>query len=138
DGTEAARKLLSTIYRVQQASGIAFGAGHVMDILRGKKTEKVAQFGHDRLSTFGIGADYSEAQLRGVLRQLIATGALNVDAQAWNTLQLTDASRGVLRGETAVLLRESVSQPASRRRRGGSDRTAPAAAAAGLGADALA
>ncbi|WP_238344195.1 RecQ family ATP-dependent DNA helicase [Ramlibacter lithotrophicus] len=137
DGTEAARKLLSTIYRVQQASGIAFGAGHVMDILRGKQTEKVAQFGHERLSTFGIGAEYSEAQLRGVLRQLIATGALAVDAQAYNTLQLTDASRAVLRGETAVLLRESVSQPAARRRRGGG-RTAPAAAAAGLTARGLA
>jgi len=137
DGTEAARKLLSTIYRVQQASGIAFGAGHVMDIVRGRKTEKVAQFGHERLSTFGIGADCSEAQLRAVLRQLIATGALAVDTQAYNTLQLTGASRGVLRGETAVLLRESVSQPAARRRRGGG-RTAPAAAAAGLTADALA
>jgi ATP-dependent DNA helicase RecQ len=57
DATDAARKLLSTIYRVQQASGISFGAGHIMDILRGKKTEKVAQFGHDGLSTFGIGAD---------------------------------------------------------------------------------
>ena len=137
DGTEAARKLLSTIYRVQQASGIAFGAGHVMDILRGKQTEKVAQFGHERLSTFGLGAEYSEAQLRGVLRQLIATGALAVDAQAYNTLRLTETSRGVLRGETAVRLRESVSQPASRRRRSGG-RTAAPAAAAGLTADALA
>ncbi|HXE48905.1 MAG TPA: DNA helicase RecQ, partial [Ramlibacter sp.] len=78
DGTEAARKLLSTIYRVQQQSGISFGAGHVMDIVRGKQTEKVAQFGHQRLSTFGIGAHFSETQLRGVLRQLIATGALAV------------------------------------------------------------
>ena len=137
DGTEAARKLLSTIYRVQQASGIAFGAGHVMDVLRGKKTEKVVQFGHERLSTFGLGAEYSEAQLRGVLRQLIATGALSVDAQAWNTLRLTEASRGVLRGETTVLLRQSLSQPAVRRRRSGG-RTAPPAAAAGLTADGLA
>ena len=112
DGTDAARKLLSTIYRVQQQSGISFGAGHVMDILRGKKTEKVAQFGHDRLSTFGIGAEFSEAQLRGVLRQLIATGALAVDGQAFNTLKLTDGSRGVLKGETPVQLRESVSLPA--------------------------
>jgi ATP-dependent DNA helicase RecQ len=56
DGTEAARMLLSTIYRVQQASGLHFGTGHVMDILRGKATEKVHQFGHEQLSTFGIGA----------------------------------------------------------------------------------
>jgi ATP-dependent DNA helicase RecQ len=129
DGTDAARKLLSTIYRVQQQSGINFGAGHVMDIVRGKKTEKVAQFGHERLSTFGIGAEFSEAQLRGVLRQLIAIGALAVDGQAFNTLQLTEASRAVLKGEVQVRLRESVSAPASSRRRTGSAKAAPAVAA---------
>jgi len=118
DGTEAARMLLSTIYRVQQHSSISFGAGHIMDILRGKATEKIQQFGHAQLSTFGIGAQFGEPQLRGVLRQLIAIGALSVDAQAYNTLQLTDASRAVLRGEVPVLLRESVSQPAPSRRRG--------------------
>ena len=129
DGTDAARKLLSTIYRVQQQSGISFGAGHVMDIVRGKKTEKVAQFGHERLSTYGIGADLSEAQLRGVLRQLIATGALAVDGQAFNTLKLTAASRAVLKGETPVLLRESVSLPAvGGRRRAGATKVAPAVA----------
>ncbi len=111
DGTDAARKLLSTIYRVQQQSGISFGAGHIMDILRGKVTDKVTQFGHERISTFGLGAAFSEAQLRGALRQLIATGALAVDAQAFNTLKLTDGSRAVLKGETPVMLRESVSAP---------------------------
>jgi ATP-dependent DNA helicase RecQ len=129
DGTDAARKLLSTIYRVQQQSGISFGAGHVMDILRGKKTEKVAQFGHERLTTFGIGAEFSEAQLRGVLRQLIATGALAVDGQAFNTLKLTEGSRAVLKGEMAVQLRESVSLPADARRRKGPAKAAPAVAA---------
>ena len=133
DGTDAARKLLSTIYRVQQQSGISFGAGHVMDILRGKKTDKVAQFGHERLTTFGIGAEFSEAQLRGVLRQLIATGALAVDGQAFNTLKLTDGSRAVLKGETAVQLRESVSAPAESRRRKSTAKSAAAPAiAAGL------
>ncbi len=115
DGTDAARKLLSTIYRVQQMSSISFGAGHLMDIVRGKKTDKVLQFGHERLSTFGIGADLSEVQLRGVLRQLIALGAVCVNAQAFNTLQLTDASRAVLKGEVAVRLRASVSSPAERK-----------------------
>ena len=115
DGTDAARKLLSTIYRVQQASGISFGAGHIMDIVRGKTTDKVTQFGHEGLTTFGIGASFSEIQLRGVLRQLIATGALNVDGQAFNTLQLTEQSRAVLKGEVAVRLRESVSTPAERK-----------------------
>ncbi|WP_444814879.1 DNA helicase RecQ [Variovorax davisae] len=135
DGTDAARKLLSTIYRVQQQSGISFGAGHIMDILRGKATEKVKQFGHERVSTFGIGDDFSEAQLRGVLRQLIATGALSVDAQAYNTLQLTDGSRAVLKGEVQVMLRESISSPAERKsRREKSARGAPSPAAATLDA----
>jgi ATP-dependent DNA helicase RecQ len=131
DGTEAARMLLSTVYRVQQSNGMHFGAGHVMDILRGKVTDKVNQFGHGKLSTFGIGAGFSEQQLRGVLRQLIATGALEVDASAFNTLHLTAGSRAVLKGEQRVLLRESIGQPAgrSRRERGGKAST-PAVAAA--------
>ncbi|MEO7128586.1 MAG: RQC domain-containing protein, partial [Rhodoferax sp.] len=111
-------------------------AGHIMDILRGKTTDKVRQFGHEQISTFGLGASFSEAQLRGVLRQLIATGALAVDAHAFNTLQLTEGSRAVLKGEQNVQLRESVSAPAARKlRRGGSNgktakgTTAPAARA---------
>jgi ATP-dependent DNA helicase RecQ len=132
DGTEAARKLLSTIYRVQQMSGISFGAGHIMDILRGKATEKVKQFGHEKVSTFGIGAEFGEAQLRGVLRQLIATGALAVDASAYNTLQLTEGSRAVLKGEVPVLLRQSVMEPAGARRSRSSGAKAPSAVAAGL------
>ncbi|WP_373684613.1 DNA helicase RecQ [Ramlibacter montanisoli] len=132
DGTEAARMLLSTIYRVQQASGLHFGTGHIMDILRGKLTDKVTQFRHDKLSTFGIGAHFSEQQLRGVLRQLIATGALAVDASAFSTLHLTDGSRAVLKGEQQVLLRESINQPAgrARRERGTRSGATPAVAAA--------
>ena len=125
DGTEAARKLLSTIYRVQQSGGISYGAGHIMDILRGKLTEKVTQRSHEHLSTFGIGAAFSEAQLRGVLRQLIAIGAVAVDGGAFNTLQLTDGSRAVLKGDVAVQLRQSVSTPAERK-----NKRSPAKAAA--------
>lgn len=133
DGTEAARMLLSTVYRIQQANGLHFGTGHIMDVLRGKVTDKVTQFGHQKLSTFGIGAAFSEQQLRGVLRQLIATGALQVDASAFNTLHLTEGSRAVLKGEQQVLLRESINQPAGRARRERGARGAPPAAAAGLG-----
>ena len=115
DGTEAARMLLSTIYRVKQQSGMSFGAGHMMDILRGKATDKVSQYGHEKLSTFGIGAHFTEVQLRGVLRQLIALGALGVDGQTFNTLYLTEASRAVLKGEVTVRLRASVSTPADRK-----------------------
>jgi len=129
DGTDAARKLLSTIYWIRKQQGIGFGAGQIMDIVRGKATEKVLQHGHDKLSTFGLCADVSEPQLRGVLRQLIATGALQVDAAAYNTLVLSDGSRAVLKGETPVRLRLSVSTPAARApRRERSARTASAAA----------
>ena len=139
DATDAARKLLSTIYRVNQASGISFGTGHIMDVLRGKKTEKVAQFGHEKISTFGIGADLTEPQLRGVLRQLIATGALGLQkvmldsGHSFDTLCLTEGSRAVLKGEVPVQLRESVSSAPAKRSRKSS---APPAAAANLGPDA--
>ena len=106
DATDAARKMLSCIYRVQQASGTAFGAGHLMDILRGKVTDKVTQYGHDKLSTFGIGADLSETQWRALLRQLIAREAVRVDDAPYNTLHLTDEARPILKGETQVWLRE--------------------------------
>jgi ATP-dependent DNA helicase RecQ len=118
DATDAARKLLSTVFRVQQMSGIGFGAGHVMDIVRGKSTDKMRQYGHQSLSTFGIGADYSEAQLRGALRQLIAIGAVQVDAQAFNTLKLLEAARPILKGEQPVRLRaDSASAAGPRERR---------------------
>ena len=109
DGTDAARKLLSTVYRVQQRDGISYGAVHIIDILRGKRTEKLTQRRHESLSTFGLGSAFSETQLRGVLRQLIAIGAVTVDS--FSTLQLTDAARAVLRGEVPVRLRESLSRP---------------------------
>ena len=120
DATEAARKMLSCIYRVQQASSISFGAGHIMDILRGKPTEKVVQYGHDQLSTFGIGADLLEAQWRGVLRQLIASNLVRVNTEAFNTLQLMPDARQVLKGEVSVLLRQqAASSKPERSRRGG-------------------
>ena len=108
DGTEAARMLLSTVYRIGKLGDTSFGAGHVMDIVRGKASDKVRQYGHESLSTFGVGAAFSEVQLRGVLRQLIGMSALAVDAAAFNTLRLTELSRAVLRGERQVLLRESI------------------------------
>ena len=109
DATDAARKILSCIYRVQQASGISFGAGHLMDILRGKTTEKVLQHSHDKLSTFGIGSDLGETQWRAVLRQLIAKNMVYVDAEAYSTLQLLPDARQVLKGQASVILREQTS-----------------------------
>ena len=134
DATEDARKLLSCVWRVQQASGVGFGAQHVIDILRGHATDKVRQWGHERLSTWGIGADRSEAEWRTVLRQLIAAGAVGVDHAHHGVLQLTEASRPVLRGEQPVKVREAAAAPRGAKRssaRRGSGAAQAAFAAAG-------
>jgi ATP-dependent DNA helicase RecQ len=104
DATEAARKALSGIYRFRQAGGQRYGAVHLIDVLRGKVTDKVTQHGHERLSTFGIGADVSEQQWRLVLRQLIALGHVQTEGE-FSTLALADSAREVLRGEVPVRLR---------------------------------
>ena len=88
DATEPARMLLSCVYRIRQAGG-RFGAGHVIDVLRGKLTEKVMSNRHQELSTFGIGAEISERQWRFVVRQLIALGHLGTESE-WSTLVLTE------------------------------------------------
>ncbi len=110
DATEAARKALSCIYRFHQHGGQRFGAVHLIDVLRGKATDKVAQHHHDRLSTYGIGADVSEQQWRSVLRQLIALGHLRAEGE-FNTLALTESSREVLRGQVQLLLRVPAAAP---------------------------
>ncbi|MFZ6707972.1 DNA helicase RecQ [Undibacterium sp. TC9W] len=102
DGSVAAQKILSTIYRVDQR----FAAGHVIDILRGIDTERVQQWRHEKLSTYGIGSDKSEAEWRALLRQLIALGLVAVDYENYSSLKLTEASRAVLRGEIKVQLRQ--------------------------------
>ena len=98
DATEAARMALSTVYRFRQHSGLSFGAGHLIDVLRGKVTDKTTQHGHGSLSTFGIGAKWSEQQWRGVIRQLLSLGHLQSEGE-YTTLVLTDSARAVLKGE---------------------------------------
>ena len=137
DATDAARKMLSCIYRVQQASGISFGAGHLMDILRGKTTEKVLQHSHDKLSTFGIGVDLAEAQWRAVLRQLIAKNMVYVDAEAFSTLQLLPDARQVLKGQASVMLREQLSSEKTSRAKKIIKTSAKGMAQAALNAGAL-
>jgi ATP-dependent DNA helicase RecQ len=104
DGTVAAQKLLSTVFRLDRERNQRFGAGQIIDILIGKRTPKIEQFRHDELTVFGVGAELSEGEWRGVVRQLLAQGMLAVEA-AHQTFALTDASRPVLRGERAVRLR---------------------------------
>ncbi len=116
DATEAARKALSCIFRFRQAGGQRYGVGHLIDVLRGKSTEKVQQHAHQQLSTFGIGADVSEAQWRLVLRQLMALGHVQAEGE-YGTLALADSAREVLRGQVPVRLRVP-SDPRPRTRAG--------------------
>jgi len=104
DGTVAAQKLLSTVVRLGRLDGPAFGAGQPIDILLGKKTPRVLSYGHDSLSTFGIGGDLTEGEWRGVVRQLLASGLLAVTGDH-GTLALTDLSGEVMRGERPVVFR---------------------------------
>jgi ATP-dependent DNA helicase RecQ len=110
DGKVIAQKLLSCAYR----TGQRFGAMHLIDVLIGRLTERVKQFGHDRLSVFGIGRELNEKQWRAVIRQLVALDHLQPDTEAFGALKLTDTARGVLKGETEVMLREET--PGSRLR----------------------
>lgn len=105
DGTVAAQKILSAVYRLWRERGQRFGAGHIIDILRGRPTRRIKDYGHHTLTVFGVGADLSEQVWRSVLRQLLAQGVLTVDHEGYNTLVLTAASRPILRGETTLLLR---------------------------------
>ena len=115
DGTEAARKALSCVYR----TGQRFGAVHVIDVLRGMDTDRIAQFGHRELSTFGIGQDLDARQWKGVFRQLVAMGLLEVDAEGFGALRLTAAARPVLKGEQSVQLRREAERKRDRGARNG-------------------
>ncbi len=114
DATEAARKALSCVYR----TGQRFGAAHVVDVLRGADTARIRQFGHDALSTYGIGRDLDARQWRGVFRQLVAAGLLETDLDSHGALRLTAAATPLLRGERQLHLRLDAPKPERRRTRG--------------------
>jgi ATP-dependent DNA helicase RecQ len=118
---------LSCVYR----TGQRFGAVHLIDVLLGRATERVTKFGHDGLSTFGIGADLNERQWRAVFRQLVALGHLRADHEAYGALKLTDTARGVLKGETTVMLRETADRP-SGGKRGKKDKAGKGTAASAI------
>jgi ATP-dependent DNA helicase RecQ len=112
DGTTEAQKVLSAIYR----TGQRFGALHVISVLLGKTTDAIAQWGHDRLPTFGIGAERPQHFWRGVIRQLVSRGVLEVDTGEFATISLNaDRARPILRGDERVLIREEAPLPPSRR-----------------------
>jgi ATP-dependent DNA helicase RecQ len=106
DGTIAAQKMISAVLR----TGQRFGVMHVVDVLRGRLTDKVAQFAHDKLPTFGVGKDLPDTAWRGVARQLVGRGALDVAVENHGELVATEAARPILRGEDVVMLREDVVQ----------------------------
>ncbi|MDD3528577.1 MAG: DNA helicase RecQ [Gallionellaceae bacterium] len=110
DGTVTAQKALSAAWR----TGQRFGAGHLIDILLGKGTEKITRFGHDQLPTFGVGKDIDEHMWRGIFRQLVAAGLMQADLTEYGALKLTDAARPVLKGEQTVQLRRP-SKPAAKK-----------------------
>ena len=130
DGTIAAQKLLSAVYRLRSERRQRFGAGHVIDILLGKQTPKVTQYGHDTLTVFGIGTDLRDTEWRGIVRQLLAQGLLAVEGD-YGTLVLTDGSAQVLRKQRPVMLRREPERPAKapRARKAGPAASLPADAA---------
>ena len=130
DATEAAQKALSCVYR----TGQRFGAGYVIDVLLGKESERIRGFGHHRLSTFGIGADIDAPTWRSVFRQLVTRGLMSVDVEGFGSLELTEASRSVLRGTCEVRLRRDAVPPRKQRREPTqADRGAARAARAAFG-----
>jgi ATP-dependent DNA helicase RecQ len=133
DGTVAAQKLLSTVYRLHHERHQKFGAGHVIDILLGKNTPKITQWRHDSLSVFGIGTELRDTEWRGVVRQLLAQGLLAVEGD-YGTLVLTPDSSQVLRKQRSVMLRrepERTARPAKTAKAAKAEATAlPAEAAA--------
>ncbi len=101
DGTVVAQKALSAVVRTEQR----FGVGHLVDVLRGAETDKIRRFGHNRLPTFGVGADLSAKDWQSVFRQLVALGAVEVDHNAYGALRIAESGRFILRGERRVDLR---------------------------------
>ena len=130
DATVAAQKALSCVHR----TGQRFGVLYLIDVLLGKDDERIRRFGHDRLTTFGIGTELDAKGWRGVFRQLIARGLLSVDVDGHGGLQLTDACRPVLRGEESLWLRRETATSPARRSRGAKapgDKSGTGKAAAG-------
>jgi ATP-dependent DNA helicase RecQ len=110
DGTEAAQKALSCVYR----TGQRFGAVHVVDVLLGADTDRIRRFGHDQLSTYGIGAEHSKHEWRSILRQLVAAGLLEIDEEGHGGLRLSPDSRAVLKGERTIELRRDPARSAKK------------------------
>ena len=117
DASEAARKLLSCVYRIRQSGGIGYGAHHVIGVLRGEREARILERGHDQLSTFGIGADLDAAAWHALFRQMVARGLVEVAHERHGVLELTEASRAVLRAQEPVIVARAVKARAPAQRR---------------------
>jgi ATP-dependent DNA helicase RecQ len=104
DATTAAQKALSAIYRTEQR----FGAVHLIDVLRGKDSERIQRWNHHQLSVFGIGNELADTEWRSIFRQLVAMGYVSIDQHAYGALKLTEAARAILRGEQRLALRRAI------------------------------
>ena len=113
DGTEEGRKVLSAVLR----TGQRFGAAHIIDVLRGGRTEKVARFGHDRLPTYGAGADLGKEEWRSIIRQLVAGGFLEMDIHGYGGLSITEQGRTLLTGDGTFRYRRDTMRRAAAGRR---------------------
>jgi len=131
DATLHAQMALSCVYRLGQS----FGISHVIDVLRGSESEKILRFGHDRLSTYSIGADVSRDHWQSLIRQLIHRGYLTQDIARFSVLKLTAKAQPLLRGEESLVLAKPRTRVPSKKQRKAADRSARAAGLAGLEVD---
>ena len=119
DGTVAAQKFLSCVYRVREKSGFNVGVQHVVEVLRGADTDKIRKFGHEKLSTYNIGSEHSRAEWSAIGRELVRLGFLHQNAEKFNVVELTDTGRAALKSRQKIMLTKAVaSGPGANRRVG--------------------
>ena len=119
DGTVAAQKFLSCVYRIREKSGFNVGIQHVVEVLRGADTDKIRKFGHEKLSTYNIGSEHSRPEWAAIGRELVRLGFLNQNAEKYNVVELTDAGRAALKSRQKIMLTKAVaSGPGADRRVG--------------------
>jgi ATP-dependent DNA helicase RecQ len=119
DGTLAAQKFLSCVYRIRERSGFGVGVNHVVEVLSGAATEKIRSWGHDKLSTYGIGKEHSRTEWNGIGRELVRLGLLKQDAERFNVLELTPGGRDALRSRRPISLTRAISASAPEKKRAG-------------------
>ena len=115
DGTIVAQKFLSCVYRIQQNSRFGTGMNHVIEVLTGAKTEKITRWGHDQLTTYGIGHELTRSQWGSIGRELLRLGYLGISPGEYATIELTESGREILRTRTPITLTKPIDTPKSRR-----------------------